>query len=175
MFPESPRVRTREAWTGGEDREMPQYSCQGSTWEFILLGMNLQRIRLSLRTHGLDGRSSAGWERRPRGCSTEGICTAQDGREVPESPSQDLYGSSSVSLPAHVSAAWSCPCWQLLLCPHISSLSVLTDAVPPTVCSAVQTPPGSRALPRGSSEVAGSDGNVRPTLTWLKRCYLCCL
>ena len=120
---------------------MPQCSCQGSIQEFLLLGVNLQRIRLSLRTHGLDDSNSAGWERRSGGCSAEGICTARDSREVPESPSQDLDGSSSLSPPAHVSAAWSCPCQEAFPCPHASSLSVLTDPIPPALCSALPCRP----------------------------------
>ena len=35
-------------------------------------------------------------------------------------PSHSLSGSSFLSLPAHVSAAWSCPCWELFLCPQVS-------------------------------------------------------
>ena len=63
-------------------------------------------------------------------------------------PSHSLSGSSCLSLPAHVSAAWSCPCQELFLCPHISSLSVLTVPIPPAG-SALPTPLGERTLSKG--------------------------
>ena len=56
-------------------------------------------------------------------------------------PSHSLSGSSCLSLPAHVSAAWSCPCRELFLCPQVSSLSVLTDPIPAAVCSALPCRP----------------------------------
>ena len=56
-------------------------------------------------------------------------------------PSHCLSGSSCLSLPAHVSAAWSCPCREMFLCPQVSSLSVLTDPIPPALCSALPCRP----------------------------------
>ena len=56
-------------------------------------------------------------------------------------PSHSLSGSSFLSLPAHVSAAWSCPCWELFLCPQVSCISVLTDPIPPALCSALPCRP----------------------------------
>ena len=37
----------------------------------------------------------------------------------------------------HDSAAWSRPCGELFLCPHVSPLPVLTDPIPPAGCSAL--------------------------------------
>ena len=73
-------------------------------------------------------------------------------------PSHGISGSSSLlSLPAPVSAAWSCPCQQLLLHPLVSSLSLLTDPIPPAVCSALPCRPllAARHCPGASLCVQG--------------------
>ena len=93
------------------------------------------------REGDLQGRGSAGWESRAGGFSGEGVCTAGDGREVPQPPFHSISGNSCLSLPAHVSAAWSCPCQELFLCAQVSSLPVLTEPMPPAVCSALPCRP----------------------------------
>ena len=75
-------------------------------------------------------------------------------------PSHSLSGSSCLSLPAHVSAAWSCPCRELFLCPQVSSLSV-PHRTRSVLSSALQTPPGSRTLPRDISVCAEAKEQLR--------------
>ena len=67
----------------------------------------------------------------------QGRCLhCRPGRGCLKPPSLGVSGSSSLSIPAHqVSTSLSCPCWQLLLSPHLSSLPLLTDPIPPTMCS----------------------------------------
>lgn len=55
----------------------------------------------------------------------------------PNPPFHFVSDTNCLSLPAHVSAAWNCHSQELFLCPHVSSLSVLPDPIPPAVCSAL--------------------------------------
>jgi len=108
---------------------------------------------------------SAAWETRPAGFSGEGICTAGDVQEMPQSPSHGISGSSSLSFPTHISAACSCACQKLFLSPGLLPLHVHTYNL--TCCvlrSALQTPPGSRALPRGISVCAEAKDQLKEDL-----------
>ena len=118
---------------------MPQCSCQERTDRdrqalrcFSLLGVRLPRRRLISW-----GRGCAGWDRKPGDCSGKVFALQGRSGKCPNPPSHNSSGSSSLSLPAHGSAAWSWLCRELLLCPHVSSLSVLTDPIPLAVFSAL--------------------------------------
>ena len=124
--------------------------------------------RAAVRRQDRDrGSGSAGWERRPGGSSGVGVCTAGDGREVPELLLPRCFQQQ---LPLTL-----CPrlCCLELSQPGAASLSprllpVSAHSPHPTRCVlslALQTPPGSRALPRGISVCAGAQERLRQVLT----------
>jgi len=101
----------------------------------------------------------AEWDRRDeRGCS--GKASAKQGclRGACVSPARG-FPLPVPSCPAHT-YAWSCPCQELLLCPHVSSLPVLTDPISVPVCP---------ALPCNLSVCAGVNEQVPQTLMRLGR------
>ena len=82
-------------------------------------------------------------------------------------PSHHISQMCSLSPSDNVSAAWSCLCRELLLCAQVSALSVLTERQPhPFHCvlsSALQSPPGSRELPRGHLSLYKGEGAAQIT------------
>ena len=106
---------------------------------------------------------SAGWERRPGSCSVK-VSALQGMAKSHHPPTALLVGTPSQS----------CPCFCCLelshpgpVCLSLSLLPVSAHSPHPTRCvlsSALEIPPGSRALPRGISVRAGAWEQFRKLL-----------
>lgn len=101
------------------------------------LGSGCSRGNARPRAHGLEGRGSAEAGKGDQGGVAQGKVSAVQGQQGgAHIPLPSVSGSSSLSLPARVSAAWSCSCQEPPPpCPQPNSLSVLTNPIPPAVCS----------------------------------------